>query len=109
MIIKSVVYDDGEIAVAIVQTEQDSNIVHLAMKWLNPQPIQRKDGTIEPTTNLMGGETDWFILPFTFAAAIARVLIELKVTAMPYFNEVGFSEMVNWLVELEEVHDAMCY
>jgi hypothetical protein len=109
MIIKSIVYDDEEIAVAIVQTKQGSKILHLAMKWLEPAPTRYKDGKIVPKTNLMGGETDWFVLPFTFAAAIGRVLIELKVTGLPYFNEDAFAEMVEWSAELEEVNSGMCY
>ncbi len=105
---KEIIYDDGEIAVALVQIELSSDIIHMAIRWLKPEPYQ-KDGKEIKTTNLMGGETDWFIVPFSFAVSIAKGLIEQKVSGMPFFKDKGFSDMVKWLVDHEEINDAMCY
>jgi hypothetical protein len=60
----------------------------------------------------MGGETEWFLLPHSFGVAVARTLIEQKVAdcgLAASFNEQGFKRMVVWLVEMEELTDAMCY
>ena len=62
-----------------------------------------------PTTNLMGGETDWFVVPFTLAVGISRSLLELQATGKPGFDPDGFRQMVEWLCDLEAINDAMCY
>lgn len=107
MQVTSKVYDDGIVAVAMVEPA-DTVVPSRALRWLPPEPY-RKDGKIIETTNLMGGETDWFVLPHTLAVGVAKQLIELKVTEMPCFDDEGFALMVKWLVDLEELNDAMCY
>jgi hypothetical protein len=57
----------------------------------------------------MDGETDWFILPFTFGAAIGKKLFEQKNAGLEGFNEKGYKELQEWLIEMEEIDDAMCY
>ena len=57
----------------------------------------------------MGGETDWFILPFDFAVLIGRALIERKVAGLSGFNQAGFDAMVKWLLDSEAISDAVCY
>ncbi len=106
--LKDLVYDDGDIAVALVQSSAGGSRRSLALRWLLPQPYQ-KDGKRVPTTNLMGGETDWFIIPFSLAVGIARALIEQKAAGLSSFNDNGFSKMVSWLVDLEELNNSMCY
>jgi len=107
MNIESIVYDDGEISVALVKARNETTNLNMAMKWLEPKPSYKHGREIQ-SSNVMGGETEWFILPGTFAGAIGKVLVELKVTGMPYFNEDGFSLLVQWLVEYEYLNDAMC-
>jgi hypothetical protein len=48
------------------------------------------------------------VLPFTFAAAVGRTLVSQKAAGLPGFAENGFGAMVSWLVDLEELDDAMC-
>jgi hypothetical protein len=79
------------------------------MRWLLPKPHKGKDGQVVQTTNIMGGETDWFLLPHSFGAAVGRTLIEQKVGGLEFFHEDGFKRMVSWLVEMEELEDGMCY
>ena len=57
----------------------------------------------------MGGETDWFILPYSFSVAIGKYLIEQKTAGLQGFYDDGFTKMVNWMIEMEEIPDAMCY
>ena len=109
------VYDDGEISVALFAEDAEADqmhLLHLGVRWLRPKAYKRKDGQPVETTNIMGGETQWFLLPHSFGVAVGRTLIEQKVADCGlgrYFNEKAFSRMVSWLVEMEELTDAMCY
>jgi hypothetical protein len=105
---QEIVYDDGDIAVGLVRSPSGNAGLSLALRWLPPQPY-RKHGRLVSTTNLMGGETGWFIIPFSLAVGVARTLIEQKAAGLSGFRASGFSKMVSWLVELEEITDAMCY
>lgn len=109
------VYEDGDIAVALFAKDADADqkdLLHLGVRWLLPKPCQRKDGRVVQLTNIMGGETDWFLLPHSFGVAVGRTLIEQKVSDCgleQFFNPDGFKRMVTWLVEMEELTGSMCY
>jgi hypothetical protein len=106
------VYDDGEIAVALFAEDEEAdrrNLLHLGMRWLLAKPLKGKDGQMVQTTNVMGGETDWFLLPHSFGTAVGRTLIEQKVGGLEYFNEDGYKRMVSWLADMGEIEDGMCY
>ena len=109
MTIKHPIYNDDVVEVALVSPENDSGITCLAMRWLQPQPYTDRNGEETEVTNHMGGETDWFIVPFTFAAAIGRTLIQQQAAGLAGFSEPGMAILIEWLTELEEVSDAMCY
>ena len=115
MQIKYPVYNDIVIAVALFAEDESADqksLLNLAIRWLPPQPLKGKDGKTVETTNIMGGETDWFILPHSFGVAVGRRLIEQKVAdsgLAENFDENGFKRMVSWLVEMNELCDAMCY
>jgi hypothetical protein len=57
----------------------------------------------------MDGETEWFILPYDFAVAVARSLIERRTGGLQGFNDAGFKAMVKWLLDEEAISDALCY
>lgn len=106
------IYEDGVVAVKLLAQNADSDerqTFTLAIRYLPPQDIWKKDGSISKTTNIMGGETDWFIVPYSFSVAIAKSLMEQKVAGLTNFSDEGFSRMISWLVEMEEINDAMCY
>jgi hypothetical protein len=108
------VYSDRDIAVALVaENAEDAAkmLYRIGIRWLTPGTVQDKDGAvIAHLTNVMGGETDWFILPHDFSVAVARSLIEKKVAGnLPHFVDEGFSKMISWLVEMEELRDGMNY
>jgi hypothetical protein len=104
-----VVYEDGVIAIALVSSSDGPPLPSLALRWLKPSPYTRKDGQIVQVTNHMGGETDWFVVPSTLAAAIGRTLVEQKTAGLPGFQDDGFAALVRWLVENEELPDSMSY
>jgi len=81
----------------------------LAIRYLRPKEYRDKAGHLHPTTNVMGGETDWFLLPYTFGAAVGRILAEQKLAGLPGFRQNGFEKMITWLVDTGELTDAMCY
>lgn len=106
------VYSDGEICVSLLAEDMDraeKNLWHLAVRWLPPLACRDKAGNVMQTTNIMGGETEPFILPHTFGAAVGKKLIEQKVAGLPGFHDDGFAKMVAWLVDDGELTDAMCY
>ena len=110
--IELTVYEDGVISVSIVAAdacEAERSLWHLAIRWLAPQPYRDKVGNILQTSNVMGGETELFLLPHTFGAAVGRKLVEQSVSGLPGFHVEGFTKMVTWLIDIEELTDAMCY
>lgn len=112
MEVKHPIYEDGEIAAELWATDATSaerNLWHLAIRYLSPPDYLRKDGGTVKVSNVMGGETDWFVLPHSFGVAIAKSLIEQKVAGLSGFSEYGFARMVEWLIEMSEISDAMCY
>ena len=87
----------------------EKNLWYLAIRWLAPQAYHDKFGNTVKTSNIMGGETGSFLLPHTFGAAVGRKLVEQNVSGLPGFHTEGFAKMVAWLVDMEELTDAMCY
>jgi hypothetical protein len=111
-LVEHAVYADGVIAVSLVAEDLEraqKNLVHLAIRWLPPLPYRDKAGNLVPTTNVMGGETDWFRLPHSFGVAVGKKLVEQRAAGLQGFQDDGFARMVAWLVEMEELDDAMCY
>ena len=106
------IYTDKVIEIALCSENTDSakkSLFDLAIRYLEPQSFQNGEGKLIDATNKMGGETDWFILPYTFGVAIAKTLIEQKASGLAGFNEKGFGLMMNWLIEMEEVNNSLCY
>jgi hypothetical protein len=111
MQVEHIVYDDTVVAVCLLRLPRDSaKTLHMAIRWTPPGSVRHSDGSEKPLTNLMGGETDWFIIPFTYAAAIGRTMVQQKAAGMDEdFQDPGFQALVDWLVQAEELPDAMCY
>ncbi len=101
------VYDDGVIAVAMVSPADHPGSTSLALRWLKPLPSADRDGQMVQVTNNMGGETGWFVVPATFAAAIGRTLVEQHAAGLAGFDGDGLAVLVRWLVEDDELHDSM--
>lgn len=57
------------------------------------------------------GAHDWFVLPFTFAAAITRSLLQMKATGFDGFDDAGFAKLVEWMTDYDQqgVDDCLCY
>lgn len=111
MKVNHLIYDDGHIAVAMIAADESkaaNQLYHIGVRWLAPRDIM-KNGRAVKTTNVMGGETDWFLLPHTLGVGVAKALIERKAAEPKDFDSANFSRMMTWLVELEEVFDGMCY
>lgn len=106
------VYTDGVIAVSLVAEDynkSEKNLWHLAVRWLPPEAYRDKAGNVVQTTNVMGGATELFILPHTFGAAVGKKLVEQHVSGLSGFDDEGYAAMVAWLMDMEELSDAMCY
>ena len=112
MKIEYTIYEDGIIAVALFAKSENAaerSLFNIQIRYLKPQSHRNKEGELVAVTNVMGGETDWFIVPYSFSVAIAKTLIEQKISGLSGFSDDGFERMIKWLVELEEIQDAMCY
>ena len=112
MKVKYPVYDDGVISVSLFAEDQkaaEKDLLYIAIRWLQPQTYKDKKGKEISVTNIMGCETDWFILPHSFGAAVGKNLISQKVAGLDGFNKKGFAKLVSWLVEMEEIQDSMNY
>jgi len=112
MSVDYLIYEDGVIAVKLLTEDPDkekSGLFSLAVRYLQPQDYRDKNENVTKTTNIMGGETDWFILPASFGYAIGKTLIEQKVSGLDCFDEDGFKRMLDWLIDMEEISDSMVY
>ena len=111
MDLKHLIYEDDVIAVGLIASRYENakeEILSLVIRYLHPKTYH-KDGQLSKTTNDMGGATDWFVLPFSFAAPVGRKLVEQRAAGLPGFDEDGFASMVRWLVDPDEIDDAICY
>lgn len=72
------VYEDDVIAVKLSAADGTAakiSLFYLSIRYLLPKNYQNKNGDTVETTNMMDGETDWFILPYSFGVAIGKKLI----------------------------------
>lgn len=104
-----IIFDDQEFSVGMLATDKEKGIFHIAIKYNKPRPYKNKEGKVNEVTNLMGGETGWFILPHTFAVGIVKILLELKVSGTSGFNNDGFQKMIKYFVEMEDLYDGIGY
>lgn len=95
----ALVFDGGVGEAAVGLLERDGRKM-MALRWC--------PGT-DQIAVWPGEETGWFLIPFTFAIAIGRMLSEMKAAHHPSIDPRGFEVMVQWLVEVEGLNDAMCY
>jgi hypothetical protein len=100
------VYHDDIIEVAL---SSRPGFEHIGIRWLDPQPALGKSGELVPMTNIMGGATDWFLLPTSLGTAVGKKLVGQSVAGLSGFDDEGLKSLIRWLVELQELHDAMCY
>ena len=104
-----VLYKDSVIKVRILVDESDKSLKSIALKYVEPLNYIDKNGNKIVATNAMGGETDWFILPYTFGVAIGRTLLEQHNAGLVGFDETEIEILKEWLIEMEVISDAMCY
>ena len=97
--LKALVYPGSPSEIAVGILEKDGHKM-LGLRWC------AGDETSAPWS---GRETDWFLVPFTFASAIGRSLAQLHATGHAGIDADGFRFMAEWLIEDEGLDDAMCY
>jgi hypothetical protein len=113
----SLVWDDGAagIAIGLFRLEEQNlagekyATIALGLRWAPSGGYSGKDGQKVIIESAMGGETEWFILPFTFGAAMGRTLINLQAAGLANFGETGYRKMVDWLIDCGEVSNALSY
>ena len=103
----------GEIAVAVLQKEtyvkvpkrrSRRKVTHrmLGLRWC--------EGSDKVDTWQEGAQ-DWFVIPFPFAAAITRSLLQMKATGFSGFDEAGLRKLIEWMTDYDHhaVDDCLCY
>ena len=103
------IYIDSVIEVALAIENHENTSKSIAIRYLKPENYKDKNNTEIIVSNAMGGETDWFILPFTFGATIGKKLIEQYFAGLDGFDNGGMELLKKWLIDLEIIDDAMCY
>lgn len=106
---EKVLYQDSVIEVKILVDKSNESLKSIALKYVKPVNYSDNNGNEIIVTNAMGGETDWFVLPYTFGAAIGRKLFEQYYAGLIGFDETEMEILKEWLIEMEEINDAMCY
>jgi hypothetical protein len=106
---KENLYKDSVIEVIIITNIENNSLKSIALKYLNPENYLDKNGDEVIVTNVMGGETDWFILPHTFGIAVGKKLFEQYSLGLEGFEKSGIKNLKEWLLEFEIIDDAMCY
>lgn len=103
------IYSDTVIEVSFFPDDGESDVKSIGIKYLQPTDYVGKEGNPVKVSNAMGGETDWFILPHTFGAAVGKKLMEQWSAGLEGFNDKGLKMLKEWLIEYEIIDDAMCY
>jgi hypothetical protein len=102
-------YTDSVIEVKIQTDNDNESMKSLALKYRKPEIHRDKAGIERLVTNSMGGETDWFVLPHTFGAAIGKKLFEQHHAGLKGFDKYGVVVLKDWLLDMEIIDNAMCY
>jgi hypothetical protein len=102
-------YSDSVIEVSLIMGTRKEGVEAIALKYLKPGDYKDKNSNTVMITNAMGGETDRFILPFTFGAAIGKKLFEQHNAGLDGFDIEGINLLRKWLIEMEIIDDSMCY
>ena len=104
-----ILYGDSVIEVKILPDDKNDSLKSIALRYKKPHNFKDKEGKDLLLTNAMGGETDWFILPFTFGATIGKKLFEQYNAGLEGFNKEEIVTLKKWLIDMEIIDDAMCY
>src|SRR5687767_14751808 len=61
------------------------------------------------STTYFGKDSEWILLPFEFAACVARRIIEKKAAGMNGIRAEGFQKMLKLLLDQEAIVPNICY
>ena len=102
-------YKDSVIEVKLLANDIDPSLKNIALKYVKPGGYKDKEGNEIIETNVMGGETEWFILPHTFSAVIGKKLFEQYHAGLFGFDENEIKVLKDWLIDMDVIDNAMCY
>ena len=104
-----ILYKDSVIEVKILIEKSNKSLKSIALRYVNSVNYRDENGNEIVVTNAMGGETDWFILPYTFGVTIGRTLFEQYNAGLLGFDKTEIEILKEWLIEMEVINDSMCY
>lgn len=103
------IYSDSVIEIALFPDTESSETKRVGIRYIKPQNYTDKQGKEVKITNIMGGETDWFVLPDIFSQVIGKKLFEQYNAGLAGFDTQTIEELRNWLIDIEIIDDAMTY
>ena len=72
------------------RTQSEDYSSHVGLRWCE---------AAKGVDSWQAGAHDWFVLPFTFASAIARSLLQMKAAGFQGFDPAGFQKLVAWMTD----------
>jgi len=103
------IYSDSVFEIALFPDTETVDIKRIGIRYIKPQNYFDKQDNEVTVTNIMGGETDWFILPEIFSQVIGKKLFEQHNAGLTGFDTQTIEELKNWLIDFEIIDDAMTY
>ena len=103
------IYSDSVIEIALFTDTESVDIKRIGIRYIKPQNYFDKQDKEVTVTNIMGGETDWFILPEIFSQVIGKKLFEQYNAGLKGFDTQTIEKLRNWLIDFEIIDDAMTY
>jgi hypothetical protein len=101
----------GDIAIAVLYKKIDVGRGKFRRKILKRMLAMRwcqRDGKYGTWQE---GAHDWFVVPFTFGAAITRSMVEMKANGFQAFDEAGLKNLIRLMTKTDEgaAIGALCY
>ena len=106
---EKILYKDTVIEVKLLPRFDSKDLKVIALRYVKPNGYNDKNGNKVEETNAMGGETDWFIIPYTFSELIGKKLFEQYSAGLDGFDKSEIKILKKWLIEMEVIDDCMCY
>ncbi|MCL3782713.1 hypothetical protein EMN47_20190 [Prolixibacteraceae bacterium JC049] len=103
------IYSDSVIEIALFPDTETVEIQRIGFRYIKPQNYSDKYDKKVRVTNIIGEETDWFILPEIFSQVIGKKLFEQYNAGLTGFDTQTIEKLKNWLIKFEIIDDAMTY
>src|SRR4051812_39524270 len=93
----------GEIAIAVMRRDVDAPLADRPTRKVEQTKMALRWCEADwHVASWQPGADQWFVLPFTFAAAITRSLLQMKATGFTGFDDAGFQRLIEWMTDYDQ-------